>query len=298
MSKKAFLDYLELERNYSAHTVLAYSSDIDEFFQFTAVQYGVKEAVDVVYPFVRAYVVNLSEKSLTHRSINRKIASLKAYFKFLQKIGDVEISPLAKHKSLRIKKEIQIPFSQSEVNSVIQDLSEEKDFKSIRDFTIITLFYATGMRRSELINLKISDIDFATGTIKVLGKRNKERFIPLIDWLRDVLKKYLNIRSVCWHSVDLPFLLLTDKGDKLYETFVYRIINRYFSKASQKTKTSPHMLRHTFATHLLNNGADLNAVKELLGHSSLAATQVYTHSSISELGKVYKNAHPRNYKKQ
>ncbi|WP_028377789.1 tyrosine-type recombinase/integrase [Leeuwenhoekiella sp. MAR_2009_132] len=298
MNTKAFLDYLEFECNYSSHTILAYSGDINDFFQFIAIQYGVEDAKDVVYSYVRAYVAHLSERDLTHRSINRKIASLKAYFKFLQKIGDVEISPLAKHKSLKIKKEIQIPFSQSEVNAVLQGLGEADDFKSIRDFTIITLFYATGMRRSELINLKLSDIDFSTGTIKVLGKRNKERLIPLINWLENILKKYLSVRLVSWGSVDLPYLLLTDKGDKLYETFVYRIINRYFSEASKKTKTSPHMLRHTFATHLLNNGADLNAVKELLGHSSLAATQVYTHSSIAELGKVYKNAHPRNIKKQ
>ena len=295
---KAFLDYLQLERNYSPHTVLAYKKDIEQFFEYSIENYEASNAVDVVYPIVRAYVVCLSEEGLVHRSINRKIASLKAYFKFLQKTGDLEVSPLAKHKSLKIKKEIQIPFSQTEVDMVIENLSSEKNFSSARDFTVIALFYATGIRRSELINLKITDIDFSSKTLKVLGKRNKERVIPMIDWVVEVLNNYLNIRSINYGSGDSIFLLLTNKGDKLYETFVYRVINRYFSEVSQKTKTSPHMLRHTFATHLLNNGADLNAVKELLGHSSLAATQVYTHSSIAELGKIYKDAHPRNLNKQ
>jgi len=181
---------------------------------------------------------------------------------------------------------------------VIKMLQSGEDFSELRDLAIVTLFYATGMRRSELINLKVADIDFDQHNIKVLGKRNKERIIPLIPWLEDGLKKYLSVRENYGVDKNSGFLLLTDKGDKLYETFVCRIINRYFSRASQKTKTSPHMLRHTFATHLLNNGADLNAVKELLGHASLASTQVYTHTSIAELGRVYKNAHPRNLKKQ
>ena len=294
----AFINYLELERKYSKHTVLAYQKDLEAFFLFLNEHYAVEDPKEVIYVYVRAWIVHLTDLGVSHRSINRKISSLKAFFKFLQKTGDIEISPLAKHKSLKIKKEIQVPFSETEVNTVIKTLQSGEDFSELRDLAIVTLFYATGMRRSELINLKVADVDFDQHNLKVLGKRNKERIIPLIPWLEDGLKKYLSVRENYGVDKNSGFLLLTDKGGKLYETFVYRIINRYFSRASQKTKTSPHMLRHTFATHLLNNGADLNAVKELLGHASLASTQVYTHTSIAELGRVYKNAHPRNLKKQ
>ena len=296
MYLEAFLNYLKLERNYSAHTILAYDADIQTFFNFLQEEYQIENPKLVEYVFIRAYVVHLSTRELSHRSINRKIASIKAYFKFLQKVGEIQISPLLKHKSLKIKKEIQIPFSPSEVNQVIENLSKSDAFEGKRDYVIISIFYALGIRRSELINIKISDIDFSSHVIKVLGKRNKERLIPMIKWLEGLIEEYISLRARTWGSDHSPYLLLTNKGDKLYETFVYRVIIRYFSEVSQKTKISPHMLRHTFATHLLNNGADLNAVKELLGHSSLAATQVYTHSGIAELGKVYKNAHPRNLK--
>ena len=291
---QSFLNYLELERKYSAHTITAYRADLESFFSFLESEYDIKEAAEVSYPLVRSWLVVLTQNGLTNRSINRKTASLKAYFKFLQKTGDLERSPLSKHRALKVKQEIQVPFSKDEVNAVLGELSTGHDFQSLRDLVMVALFYATGMRRSELINLKDADVDFSSRTLKVLGKRNKERIIPLIDWILDILKAYLQARNQQFAAQYLGYLLVTDKGEKLYDTFVYRTINRYFSRTSQKNKTSPHMLRHTFATHLLNNGADLNAVKELLGHSSLASTQVYTHTSIAELSKVYKNAHPRN----
>ncbi len=294
MDSTAFLDYLALERKYSRHTVIAYEKDLKSFFDFLEKEYEVKNVSEISYPLIRSWIVRLSEEGIGNRSVNRKISSLKAYFKFLQKVGIVEQSPLSRHKSLKVKQGIQVPFSGEELNAVFAEFTKPLDFKDNRDFALIALFYATGMRRSELINLRVDDVDLSRKTVKVLGKRNKERIIPLINWVVEVLSRYLEQRNLNFGSDTTARLLLTNKGDNLYDTFVYRTINRYFSKVSQKVKTSPHTLRHTFATHLLNNGADLNAVKELLGHASLASTQVYTHTSIAELNKVYRNAHPRN----
>jgi len=294
LALSSFIDYLSLERKYSKHTVTAYSRDIESFFDFLENRYGEMPEREISYPLIRSWIVKLADEGVGNRSVNRKVSSLKAYFKFLQKIEVIEQSPLAKHKSLKVKKEIQVPFSGDEIDAVLNELSAASDFPSSRDLAMVALFYATGMRRSELINLQLDDVNLAQKTLKVLGKRNKERIIPLIDWLVDVLKTYINQRNQNFGSDTGGSLLLTNKGENLYDTFVYRTINRYFSEVSQKTKTSPHMLRHTFATHLLNNGADLNAVKELLGHASLASTQVYTHTSMAELSKVYHNAHPRN----
>ena len=293
MALSSFIDYLNLERKYSRHTVTAYSRDIESFLEFLDTEYGAMPVTEVSYPLIRSWVVKLGDEGLGNRSVNRKVASLKAYFKFLQKTGVLQQSPLAKHKSLKVRKEIQVPFSGDEIDAVLGELSSGSDFESLRDLAMVSLFYATGMRRSELINLRVKDVDLARRSIKVLGKRNKERIIPLINWLVDILNTYIDQRNQCFGAED-DRLLLTNKGENLYDTFVYRTINRYFSKVSQKTKTSPHMLRHTFATHLLNNGADLNGVKELLGHASLASTQVYTHTSMAELSKVYQKAHPRN----
>jgi integrase/recombinase XerC len=240
--------------------------------------------------------VLLVEEKVSNRSINRKISALNTYFKFLQKVGDIKLNPLAKHKALKTSKKIQIPFSETEVNIVIDDLFYEDSFKGIRDKLIIELFYSTGIRRIELVELKVANIDFQNNTLKVLGKRNKERLVPLLKSVVQSLQSYLKTRSELATIVDSESLFLTKNGVKVYETLVYRIINDYFSKASSKVKKSPHILRHSFATHLLNQGADLNAVKELLGHSSLAATQVYTHNSIAELKKVHLDAHPRSEK--
>jgi integrase/recombinase XerC len=214
----------------------------------------------------------------------------------LLRIKQIEQSPLLKHKALKTPKKIQIPFSEKEVDLVLNQIVYPDGFEGIRDKLIIDLFYTTGIRRTELINLSLSGIDFSNTTLKVLGKRNKERIIPLLPIIINQLKSYILQRSQLQEIKDDDKLFLTQKGVKLNDTFVYRLINMYFSNVSEKVKKSPHILRHTFATHLLNNGADLNSVKELLGHSSLASTQVYTHSSLSELKKVYGNAHPRNQK--
>ncbi len=296
MSFKSFTDYLLLEKNYSKLTVNAYENDLKSFKEFIISEYDADSIKNVNYPQIRSWIVSLVDENISNRSINRKISALNTYFKFLIKVEDIKINPLAKHRALKTSKKIQIPFSEKEVSMVLDELHFEDSFEGIRNKLIIELFYSTGIRRIELVQLKCDSINFDNKTLKVLGKRNKERIVPLIKPVLDTLLKYLKVRKELPNIKDDEMLFLTQKGVKIYETFVYRIINDYFSIASSKVKRSPHILRHSFATHLLNQGADLNAVKELLGHSSLAATQVYTHNSIAELKKVHLNAHPRSKK--
>lgn len=295
-NQQAFRDYLHMQKNYSLHTVKAYLNDIEEFERFNKVHFEHDSIDQVVYSQIRSWIVSLVDNGISSSSVNRKISSLKSYYKFLLRIKQIEQSPLLKHKALKTPKKIQIPFSEKEVDLVLNQIVYPDGFEGIRDKLIIDLFYTTGIRRAELINLSLNGIDFSNATLKVLGKRNKERIIPLLPIIINQLKSYILQRSQLQEIKDDDKLFLTQKGVKLNDTFVYRLINMYFSNVSEKVKKSPHILRHTFATHLLNNGADLNSVKELLGHSSLASTQVYTHSSLSELKKVYGNAHPRNQK--
>ena len=296
MPFQKFIDYLSLEKKYSQHTVVAYQKDLSDFLQFAKEGYDYKDIIDVNYAIVRSWIVSLVDQGIANRSINRKISSLKTYYKFLLKTKQIEVTPLAQHKALKTSKKLQVPFSEKEIQDVLELLQAEEGYEGIRDKLIVELFYSTGMRRAELIGLKVNNISIAQKTIKVLGKRNKERIIPLLSPVVRSLEHFIVERNKLETIGDKDFLLLTNKGDKIYETLVYRIINNYFSKASVKVKRSPHILRHSFATHLLNEGADLNAVKELLGHSSLASTQVYTHNSIGQLKQVYQNAHPRNSK--
>ena len=295
MSYSHFLEYLLLEKKYSPNTVTAYEADLKSFSGFINEEYQQDSLQDVHYPQIRSWIIQLVEKGLTNRSINRKISSLKAFYRFLLTIGQIEVNPLAAHKALKIKKSIQVPFSRDEVSEVIKAI-EPVDFVTSRDLSIIMMFYATGIRRAELIGITMADLDLKNQIVKVMGKRKKERYIPLLPEICRKLRDYLVYRANVIHP-EIPFLFITEKGIKMYENLVYRIINNYFSEASGKVKKSPHILRHSFATHLLNEGANLNAVKELLGHSSLAATQVYTHNSISELSKVYNRAHPRQANK-
>lgn len=294
MSLKSFTDYLLLEKKYSAHTITSYKKDLESFGEFILNEYQTDSIDQVNYQQIRNWIVSLVENGISNRSINRKTSSLNSYYKFLLKIGVIQTNPLTKHKALKTNKKVQIPFSENELNLVLDALSLETDFEGLRNKLIVELFYATGIRRIELIQIKLSDIDLHNKTLKVLGKRNKERYTPLISTVIDSLNSYMNERNSLNFIRDKDYLFLTKKGVKIYETLVYRIINDYFSKVSSKVKRSPHIIRHSFATHLLNQGANLNAVKELLGHSSLAATQVYTHNSITELKKVYSNAHPRS----
>jgi len=291
-----FISFLELEKKYSVHTVKAYKSDLESFFEYASEVYKYTDIKNVHYSIVRSWIVFLVETGISNRSINRKISSLKTYYKFLLKTEQIKVNPLSKHKALKTSKKLQVPFSEKEIINVLELLQEEKDFKNVRNKLIVELLYSTGIRRAELVNLKLSDVSLSKKTIKVLGKRNKERIIPLISVVTETIHEYLYYRKDLEMIKDNDFLFLSSKGVKIYETLVYRVINKYFGKASEKVKKSPHILRHSFATHLLNEGADLKAVKELLGHSSLASTQVYTHNSIAKLKQVYKNSHPRNLK--
>ncbi|KIX21980.1 integrase [Flavobacterium sp. 316] len=291
---EAYQNYLEKEKKYSALTLKAYVGDVNVFVNYLNLYHNEIQLEEVNYSVIRSWMVLLVESGLSNKSVNRKISSLKSFYKFLLKIKEIKINPLLKHKSLKIPKKIQIPFSEKEIQNVFQVNQFSDDFEGIRNQLILELFYATGIRRIELINLKIQNVDFSNKAIKVLGKRNKERIVPLLQCTEEVLKKYIQVRSCEKKMLSNDVLILSKKGNKVSESFVYRLINDYFSTVSLKVKKSPHVLRHSFATHLLNNGADLNSVKELLGHASLSSTQVYTHSSLTELKKVYQEAHPRN----
>jgi len=295
MQLSQFIDYLLLEKKYSSHTVNAYQKDIKEFSSFAKDNFQLEQLTEVNYSMIRSWIVALVDTGITNRSINRKISSLKTFYKYLLKTKQIEVSPLIKHKALKVSKKIQIPFSDKEVEQVISGF-EATTFLELRDKLIIELLYSTGMRRAELINLEVNDIDLEKLQVKVLGKRNKERILPLLSSVRNTAEFYLKERKQVIVPSHTTALFVTSKGEKVYTTLVYRVINNYFSKVSTKVKKSPHILRHSFATHLLNEGADLNSVKELLGHSSLASTQVYTHNGIKELSKVYLKSHPRNKK--
>lgn len=294
MSVSAFIDYLSLERKYSPHTVNAYQKDICEFAVFCRECYGLSGIDTVDYSLIRSWIVQLVGRNLSNRTVNRKVASLKAYYRFLQGIERIPFSPLAKHRALKTSRKVEIPFSELEMDRMFGEISFEDTAEGARDQLVIELLYTTGIRRAELINLKIKDVDLPRKTIKVVGKRNKERMLPLMESTCASFRSYLAVRKPPSAPEYEPYVFLSRAGHKIYESLVYRIINGYFSMVSSKVKKSPHILRHTFATHLLNNGADLNAVKELLGHSSLASTQVYTHNSIAELKKTHASAHPRS----
>lgn len=293
-NKEAFRDYLQLEKKYSPHTVNAYLNDIAFFEEFNKMHFDQETIEQVNYSQIRSWIVSLVDQDISNVSVNRKMASLKSFYKFLLKTKQIEINPMLKHKALKTPKIIQIPFSEKELTDLIQQVDNPIGFEEVRDKLIVEMFYTTGMRRAELIHLMFRNVDLSLSVIKVLGKRNKERIIPVLPVIVEQLNTYIKERSLVEEIVDADYFFISKKGLKLSESFVYRLINSYFSRVSEKVKKSPHVLRHTFATHLLNNGADLNSVKELLGHSSLASTQVYTHNSLAELKKVYTNAHPRN----
>ena len=294
MSIKSFIDYLQLEKKYSPNTIKAYENDITSFSDYNKNEFDQSSINKVDYSQLRSWIVKLVESKISNRSINRKISSLNTYYKFLLKIEKIKKNPLDNHRALKTKKIIQLPFSEKEVINALDINNFKNSFEGKRDRLIIEMLYSTGIRRIELIGIKINDIDFSGKKIKVLGKRNKERFIPMLESTISLIQDYTDYRNELKRIHNKDFLFLTSKGKKIYENLVYRITNKYFDYVSTKVKKSPHILRHSFATHLLNNGADLNAVKDLLGHSSLAATQVYTNRSIEEIKKVYSNTHPRN----
>lgn len=290
-----FIEYLQLEKKYSVHTITAYRQDLNSFQDFILKEFEEKELEQVNYSQVRSWIVNLVDSGVSNSSINRKISSLRSFYKFLLKTKQIEISPLAKHRSLKVARKVQVPFSETEITTALEN-NEGDSFEGKRNKLIVELFYSTGIRRAELIGIELKDVDLGGGLLKVLGKRNKERIIPLLPSVKASIAAYLPARLEVVSGPEEEHLFVTGRGVKVYDRLVYDIIKNYFRGVSSKQKQSPHILRHSFATHLLNQGADLNSVKELLGHSSLAATQVYTHNSIAELHKVYEKAHPRNRK--
>lgn len=288
---KPFLKYLLQEKRYSTHTVSAYETDLLQFQDYL-------ECIDISltpeeasHKMLRAWVVSLIEAEINPRSVNRKIASLRSFYKFLLKRELISENPASKLRPLKTAKTLPEFVLKEEMNNLLDRVEFSNDFEGTRDKLIIELLYGTGMRLSELIHLKSGDVDFFNQSIKVLGKRNKERIIPLtLDNIR-LIEAYGKIKEQVAATED--WLLTTDKGKKCYPMMVYRIVQKYLGYISKVYKKSPHVLRHTYATHLLNNGADLNAVKDLLGHSSLAATQVYTHNSLDKLKSVFDQAHPK-----
>lgn len=294
MSITSFVNYIALEKNQSPLTVKAYLNDLENFSAFCLANFDLQNIEQVSYGEIRSWIVDLVTKKNSNSSINRKISSLQSYYKFLLKTKTISLNPLLKHKPLKKEKKLQVPFSEKEMAEVIDSLKDLDDFLNVRNKLIIEMFYGTGMRRNELINIKLKDVDLESKVIKVLGKRNKERYIPLLSFVIESIKIYTLKRAEI--KTESPNLFITNKGKNIYDSLVYRVINTYFSAVSSKVKKSPHIIRHSFATHLLNEGADLNAIKELLGHASLASTQVYTSSSLNKIKEVYNQAHPRSAK--
>lgn len=288
-----FLDYLRIEKNYSKHTITAYNKDLNEFKDFLLNDFKSSNIKNVEYKLIRSWIVSLVNNNISNRSINRKISSLKSFYKFLVKTQTIKVSPLISHSPLKQSKKIQVPFSKEEIEELLDGDLFNNDYKGILQKTIIQFFYFTGVRRFELISIKNSNIDFDSSSLKIMGKRNKERIIPMLPSLIEVTRDYMNSKIKNSIKSNNDFLFQNSKGDRLSEKFVYRTVNQYFKLVSPKVKKAPHVLRHSFATHLINEGADINSVKELLGHSSLSATQVYSHTSMERIKEVFNNSHPR-----
>ncbi|HSZ24215.1 MAG TPA: tyrosine-type recombinase/integrase [Cytophagaceae bacterium] len=297
-----FLKYIEYEKRYSKHTLISYQNDLLQFSNFLQVEFDLKEAQEASYSIIRSWIVKLAEDKITPKSINRKIASLRSYYKFLLRTGKITKDPMLKIRAPKVKKSLPVFVEEEKLVSLLDQISSEKDetgfeenFSGNRDRLIIELFYGTGIRLSELIETKNEDINFFEGTIKVLGKGNKERIIPMNHTLIERIKEYNQYKKREGLDNVANHLIVTNDGRKTYPMFVYRIVKKYLNtKVTTVEKKSPHVLRHSFATHLLNKGADLNAIKDLLGHSSLAATQVYTHNSLEKLKTIFNQAHPKS----
>ena len=288
MLQNKFITYLSSEKRFSEHTIKSYTTDLKQFTSFLSSEFQIIDEInEISFQIIRTWIASLLEKGINPRSVNRKISTLKTYFKFLIREGELIENPMTKVVAPKSKKRLPVFIEEDQIASLLNEVQFEKDFVGQRNKLIIELFYVTGIRLSELINIKISDVDFNNQSIKVLGKRNKERIIPLSSNVVNDLNIFIENKH------KNKYLFTNLEGDKLYNKLVYRLVNKYIGEISSVNKKSPHILRHTFATHMLNNGADINAIKELLGHANLSATQVYTHNTIEKLKTVYKQAHPR-----
>lgn len=289
-----FIDYLRVAKRYSPLTILAYETDLKQFASYLLTAYEIQSLVDADYQMIRSWIVQLKDEAITNRSINRKLSTLKSFYKYLIREGIVKTNPLSKINSPKAKKRLPEFLEQSKTNFLFTEIKFDDSIEGQRDRTILEVFYATGIRQAELINLTTDSLDADRMTLKVRGKRNKERYIPIGPHLLEILTIYIEeIRPQIVVSNKNKYIFVTKEGDQIYPLLVYRIVKKYLGMVSSRKKRSPHVLRHTFATHMLDNGADLNAIKEILGHSSLAATQVYTHNSIERLKQIYKQAHPK-----
>ena len=288
MHQEKFVNYLSSEKRFSEHTIVAYSTDLSQFIQFLSANFQIKDEVsEINFQIVRSWIASLLEEGVSPRSVNRKISTLKTYFRYLIREQVILESPMLKVVAPKSKKRLPIFIEEYQIESLLNKVEFDDGFVGERDKLIIELFYVTGIRLSELINIKVSDVDYNNNLIKVLGKRNKERLIPLSVSIINNIKLFTKKNDVN------NYLFTNLGGTKVYTKLVYRVVKKYIGKISSINKKSPHILRHTFATHMLNNGADINAIKELLGHANLSATQVYTHNTIEKLKSVYKQAHPR-----
>jgi integrase/recombinase XerC len=291
--QESFLKYLQYEKRYSKHTLTSYKLDLGQLQVFLSDNHPDTNIQDANHSLLRGWIVSLVENGIQPKSINRKIASLRSFYKFLMRQQIITKDPTTKIKVLKTSKKLPQFVNEREMNLLLDNCEFSADFIGHRDRLIMELLYGTGIRLSELISLKTRDVHFLNRTIKVLGKRNKERVIPFSISLERVIKQYLQQKKNTFSLDELPNLIVTDKGEPCYPMFIYRVVKKYLNLFTTIDKRSPHVLRHTFATHLLNKGADLNAVKDLLGHTSLAATQVYTHNSLEKLKSVFDQAHPK-----
>lgn len=286
---KNFLDYLIIEKRYSVHTTVSYRNDLNQFNLYLSESYSGIEFRKVEMIHVRSYMVHLLEAKLAKSTVARKVSTIKSLYKFLKKEQLISSSPVQLLETPKLDSRLPVFLKEEEVVNLFEEFKFEDSFSGKRDKMILYLFYQTGIRLSELIGLK--NVDVRNGELKVLGKRNKERIIPLSNNIQPLIDQYLSLKDELVFKK--KYFFVTDKGNKLYEKFVYRKVNHYLSIVSSKQKKSPHILRHTFATHMLNNGADLNSIKEILGHENLSATQVYTHNTFQKLKSIHKQSHPR-----
>jgi len=296
MVRESFFDHLLYEKRYSSHTIEAYRCDLSQFQAYLGEIYDTDNENQITYAMIRSWLASLIEAGVSPRSVNRKLSSLKTYFKYLLRLGFIELNPVRVSVSLRTPERLPSFATKKEMEKVLKP-SADDSFGNHRDLIVLEIFYNTGMRLAELENLKENDIDFYTKTIKVTGKRNKQRIIPVSSLLANKIKSYLDLRNE-YALTGVTEFIINDKGEKASRSFIYNLVKKYLTLAGVTGAKSPHVLRHTFATLMLNEGADLNAIKEILGHSSLASTQVYTHTNVEKLKSIYKQAHPWAQKKE
>lgn len=290
---ESFLKYLQYEKRYSPKTLVAYANDLRQFTAYLQYAFSQTDPLQAEYNMVRSWVVHLTEEGVSASSVNRKLASLRSFYKFCGKQGTLIQNPTTHIHALKTKKRVPHFIREAEVIEMLDNNSFPDDLQGWRARLILELFYSSGIRLAELINLKEANVNFRENVIKVLGKRNKERVVPIPESVVHIIRQYLAVRNRDVAMKDHGCLLVTDTGEQLYPMFVYRLVKEHLKQWTTTEKTSPHVLRHTYATHLLNKGAEINAVKDLLGHTSLAATQVYTHNTIEKLKKVFEKAHPK-----